>query len=185
MLTALGLGAFFAGAVDDQAVSCGAEAVLTSRGLENGEQLGAGELEQPVALGTVEVVVGGVAVVVLIDGPAVENELAEQAGVDELGERAIDRRPADVPRLAARRELLHELVGIEMLMAAKDVVDQGQPLLGHSHAAALQVLDEPIPRRKRDGHTFERSIRRHQTTKTDKRTIAEESRQRPGCYSGR
>ena len=123
------------------------------------------EFEQPVALRAVEMVVLGIAVVVLIDGPAVEDELAEQARIDEFAERAIDGRPADVPRVPAGRELLHELVGVEMLVPREDVLDQGQPLLRDAHAAALQILDEPVAGRERNGNVAERSLIGHGGTK--------------------
>ncbi len=163
--SAAGAGTFFADARDDQAVARHAEAVLAGHFVAQLDQLFVLEFEEPVALRAVEVVVLGIAVVVLIDGPAVEDELAQQARIDEFAERAIDGRPADVPFGPARRELLHELVGVEMLVSRKDVIDQGKPLLGHPHAAALEIFHEPVAGRKRDGDVAQRGLFGHNGTK--------------------
>ena len=55
------------------------------------------------------------------------------------------------PGCAAAGKLLHELVGVEMLVAGEDVIDEGQALLGHPHAAALEELDKAVARGEGDG----------------------------------
>jgi hypothetical protein len=149
---ALGADAVFADAGDDEAMARDTKAVLAAKVVAKLLELFVLELEQLVALGAVEMVVLRVAVVVLIDRTAVEDELAEETRIDELAQRAIDGGPAHVPGLAARGELLDKLIRVEMLVPRKYVIDKGQTLLGDPHAAALKVLDEPIPRRESDGN---------------------------------
>ena len=114
--------AVVANAADDQAVAGDAEAVLASDFIAQLEQLVILELEELVALRAVEVVVLGIAVVVLIDAAAVKDEFSQQSRIDKLGQCAINGGPADVAGLPAGGELLHELVGIEMLVPGEDVL---------------------------------------------------------------
>jgi hypothetical protein len=65
-----------------------------------GDQVVVLELEESVALCAVKMVVLWIAIIVLVDCPAVEDELAKQTGIDELVEGAIDGGAADVPLLA-------------------------------------------------------------------------------------
>jgi hypothetical protein len=153
--------AFLADAADDEPVARDAEAVLLGDFVAQLEQLVVLELEELVALGAVEMVVLGIAVVMLIDAAAVEHELAEEPRIDKLAQRAIDGRPADVPFLSARRKLLHELVGIEMLVPREDVIDERQPLLRDAHAAALQVFDEPLAWGRGDGNVAQGGLVGH------------------------
>ena len=113
-------------------------------------QLVAVELDQLVAHLAVQVVVLRVAVVVLVDGPAAERHLPQQAGFDQLVERAVDGRPADLLALVSAGEAVDQLVGVEVVVPLEDEVDQRPPLLRDPLAAALQVLLEPLLRRERD-----------------------------------
>lgn len=146
-------GALFANARDDQPVASDAEAMFAGHFVAQFDELLVLEFEQPVALRAVEMVVLRVAVVVFIDGSTVEDELAKEPRIDEFPQRPIDGRPADVPLAAAGGKLFHELVGVEMLVPRENVIHQGQPLLRHPHAAALQVFHEPIAGSGRDGNT--------------------------------
>ncbi len=158
---ALGLAALLADAGDDQAVAGDAKLVLAGHLVAQFDEVFVLELQQPVALGAMEMIVLGIAVIVLINGTAVEDELAQQPRIDELAERAIDGRSADVPLLAAAGKLLHELIGIEMLMPREDLLDQCQPLLRDAHVAALQVFDKPLAGREGDGHATQRILIGH------------------------
>lgn len=137
------------------------ELVQLAEFVAHGDQFGAGEFQQLIALGAMKMVVLRVAIVVFIDRAAVEREAAEQAGVDEFIQRAIDRRPTDVVRVAGWRQLFHQLIGVEMFMPAEDVIDQRQPLLRDAHPFALKKLDKPIAGRKGNRNAFERFGFRH------------------------
>ena len=54
------------------------------------------ELDEAVAALAVEVVVAGIAVLVLVDASRAERHFADQARLDQFGKRAIDRRPAEL-----------------------------------------------------------------------------------------
>jgi hypothetical protein len=152
----LGPRTVLADAIDDQSVAGDAEVVLAGDLIPQGDQSLVLELQQAVALGAMEMVVLRIAVIVLVDGPPVEHKLAEQPSVDKLRKRPIDRRPADVPRLPGLRQLLHQLVGIKVLVVAEDMVHQRQPLRRHAHPAALQELNKPVPRGEGNLHGTER-----------------------------
>ena len=147
---ALRSAALFANSADDEAVSADAKTVFLGDLVPQLEQLVVLELEELVALGAVKVIVLGVAVVVLIHGPAVEHELAQESRIDELSERPIHRRAAYMPGLTRPGQLLHELIGVKMLVPREYMLHQCQPLLRHPHPAALQILNKPLARRKRD-----------------------------------
>ena len=128
-----------------------AEAMLLGEFVAQRLQFFVLKFKELVALGTVKVVVLGIAIVVLIDRAAIEYEFSQQACIDELPERAIHRWAADMAGLPARRKLFHELVSVEMLMAGEDMIDESQSLLRHAHAAALQIFDETFAWREGDG----------------------------------
>lgn len=73
---AAGFGAGFANAVDDQAMAGDAETMVAGDLIAEGDQFRALELEQLVALSAVEMVVLGIAIIVLVDTTAIEHELA-------------------------------------------------------------------------------------------------------------
>ena len=55
----------------------------------------AGEFDQLVALGAVQMIVLRVAVIVFVNGAAAEDHFSQQAGFDHFGQRAVDGRPAN------------------------------------------------------------------------------------------
>jgi len=160
----LGPGTVLADAVDNQAVAGDAEVVLAGNFVPQGDESLVLELQQPVALGAMEVVVLWIAVVMLIDGASVEHELPKQPRIHKLRQRPVDGRPADVTRLPGLWQLLHELVRVEVLVVAEDMVHQRQPLRRDPHAAALQELDEAVPRSEGNLHGTERIGVRHGIT---------------------
>ena len=74
---ALRLATGFADARDDQPVAGDVKAVLLGHAIAQRNQLVALELDQLVATLAVEMIVLGIAVVVLVDGPAIQLELAQ------------------------------------------------------------------------------------------------------------
>ena len=129
-----------------------AEVVLAGDRVAEVGQLVAVELDQLLAHLAVEVIVLRVAVVVLVDGPAAERHLSQQARFDQLVERAVDGRPTDRAGFRLAGEAGHQLVGVEVVVPLEDMVDQDPPLLRDPLAAALQVLFEPLLRREGDLH---------------------------------
>ena len=98
------------------------------------------ELDDPVALGAVHVVVGRVAEVVLVGRAIGEPKLTEQVRFDQEPEGPIDRRPADLS--AGSPEVCHKLIGVEVLVRVEDVTHQDAPWLGELLAPDLEELAE-------------------------------------------
>jgi hypothetical protein len=136
--------------MDDQTVTSDAEFLFLGHAVAQFDEIVALEFEQPMALLAVEMVVLGIAVVVFVNGPAVQFEFPQQTGIHELGQGAIDGRTAYVSRFSLGGKLRNKLVGIEVLVMAEDILDQDPPLLGVPHPATLEVLRESLLRRKRD-----------------------------------
>jgi len=143
---------------DDQPVSLGAELVKGRDGVEDLPQVGARELDQRLAPGAVEVIVLRVAVVVLVDGPAAEHHLPQQTGFDELGERPVDRRPARGGAIGGAAQIGEELLGVEVLVAGTDMLDNHPSLPRDPLPPGLEKLLKPLARRQRHVDLAEREI---------------------------
>ncbi len=104
------------------------------------------------ALCTVKVVVLRVAVVVLVNTSTVQLETSQESRIDKFFQSAINGRPRYVVGTPFPWELVHQLVGVEMLVVAEDSFNQETPLFGISLPTALQILFETLNRRHRDGH---------------------------------
>jgi hypothetical protein len=137
-----------ADAGDDQAMARHAELMLSSYGLAQPQQLIAGEFEQLVALGALEMIVLRIAVIVFVHGPAAENHFPQQAGFDHFGQRAVNRRPAHFAGSRGAAQVQEQLIGVEMLVPPGNLFDEDAALLGNSLAARLQKFLEPFERRK-------------------------------------
>lgn len=166
-MTARGAAAIVADAEDDEAVAVDAELVFAGHRIANLPNLVAVKFDQFVALLAVQVIVLRIAVVVLVDGTAVERHFAQQARLDEFGEGTIDRGPADAVPVAIFLQLGQERFGIEMVVVTEDMFDDGLTLLRRPLAAALQKLLEPFKRRKCDFYLFEREIVGHGRIQTN------------------
>ena len=111
------LATFSTHAGNDHPVACHAESMLPGQLVPQRLQPLVFELEQPVALRAMEMVVLRVSVIVFVDRPPIEDEFPQQPRVHQFPQSAVDGRPAHVSRLPASGTLLHELVGVEMLAA--------------------------------------------------------------------
>ena len=121
--------------------------LLLGHGRADPVEVGAVELDEPVAVLAIEVIVAGVSVLVLEDAPCAQRQFADQARLDQFTERAIDRRPAEFPRGQERAEVFEQFVGVEMVVMAEDLLDDQPPLFGQPFAAALQKLPKTLDRR--------------------------------------
>ena len=121
----------------------------------------AAELDQLVAYLAVQVIVAGVSVVVLEHAAAAEGHFFQEARFDQFTKSSIDGRPADLPFGDQILKMLHQLVGVEVVVMAEDLLDDNPPLSSYSLASRLQKLREALQRRqgRRDG--TEREVVRH------------------------
>ena len=107
------------------------------------------ELEQSLTLGTVQVVMLRVAVIVFVNAaPIVVSHFAKQSCFYQFSKRAIDCRPTYAPLAGHVLQLIDEVLGLEMLMSSKHLLDDDSPLRRATHAARLQKLVEPLNRRE-------------------------------------
>ena len=149
--SALGTHTVPADAGDDQAMTSDTELVLAAEVVAKLLQLLVLKFKQFIALRAMEVIVLRIAVVVFVYRAPVEDEFAKETRIDEFAERAINGGAADMAGLAAIGQLLHELLGVKMLMTRENMFDEGQSLLGHAHTATLEIFDEAVARGKGDG----------------------------------
>ena len=91
-------------------------------GIAQLQDLVVAELDDPVADGTVQMVVRRVAVVVLVRSAVGEAKLTQQAGLDEQPEGSIDRCTAD--RMPSIMHIADKLVGVEMFVRVKNLANQ-------------------------------------------------------------
>src|SRR5947209_7117373 len=147
--------AVLAESADDEGVAGGLEVVAAADLAEDRLQRRVLELDHLVALVAVEMLVLRVAIVVLVVGARAQLELAEQAGVDELRQRAIDRGSADLE--VGPFQLVDELVGVEVAVALENVVDHLALLPGVAlrARAAREVLAELVDRTLRYRHGWQ------------------------------
>ena len=115
-------------AADDQRAAVGAELMLAGHVPQDRVECFTLELDHRPALLADEVVVEGVAVVVVEDGSRAEFDPPQQARVHQFRQRAVNGRAADA--LARRLEFLDELIGVEVRVLGEDVVEQLALLLG-------------------------------------------------------
>jgi hypothetical protein len=138
--------ALTANARDNQPVAGHSKVVLLTHGIADFRQLVAVKLDQFVAHLAIEVIMLRVAVVMLVDGSTAEGHFSEEARLYQLGERTIDGGPADGASFRLAGQAGDELVGVEVIVPLKDVLDENPPLLGDPLATALQVFVEPLLR---------------------------------------
>src|SRR2546425_9150734 len=105
-------------AANNKRVSAGLEALLRANLVNDGVEGGILELDHLVALLAVEMLVLRVAVIMLVKSLGAELETAEQAGVHQLGQGAVDGGPADLQ--VGMLHLVDELIGVEVAMPAED-----------------------------------------------------------------
>jgi hypothetical protein len=94
-------------------------------------------------------IVLGVAVIVLVDRAAAQRHVAQQSGIDQFGQGAIDRWAADALLADDFVEVLDQIFGVEMIVTFEDFFDEGPPLLSDALAPTLEILFEPLERRER------------------------------------
>ena len=120
-----------------------------AHGIAKPQDLVVAELDDPIAGRAVQVVMSGVAIIVFECASVGEPEFAEQTGFDEEPQRPVDSRTADA--LTGVMQVADQLVGIEVLVGMKDMVDQHAPALGQFLTANLQELAKLLDRGVGDG----------------------------------
>lgn len=141
-----GLMTVVASSLDDQSASPCTEPPFGSHALADAINVVAAKLEQAAASRTEQMVVVGVAVVAFINAAAVEVHSHQQARLDQLVEHAIDGRPTQLFAARFVAQARDELLGVEVLVFLKDLLNDEALLLGNSPAAALQILFKPLHR---------------------------------------
>jgi hypothetical protein len=109
-------------------------------------QFFAAKLNQLIAFLAMQMIVLGISVVVLVDGSSPEIHLPQQSGVDEFPKCAIDRGTTHTRLPRQPSHLINQVIRIEMLMSAEDVVHQNTSLLRDAFTPTLEILFEPLHR---------------------------------------
>ena len=109
-------------------------------------QLGAVELDQAIADLAVEMIVAGVSVLVLVDGPAApQAHLMKHARLDQLTQRAINGGPAELPPGNESLEVLHQLVGVEVVVMAEDLLDDQARAVPSAACRGFAEIGRSVP----------------------------------------
>lgn len=137
---------------DEHAVAEDLEIMLPGHPVAKPLQSAAVELDEPVALLAIEVIVAGIAVIVLEDAPSAQGHLAQQAGRHQFPERPVDRGPAELAARDRLGKMGHQLVGVEVIVVAEDLLDDPPPLAGEPFAPRLEKLGKPLQGRQSDLH---------------------------------
>src|ERR1700724_544959 len=134
-------GARLTEAVDLQTVGAGHEAVSAADLRLQGGDPGAQELHHPAADRAHQVVVPLPAVDVLVEvTPAAEPLLAGKAARHQQVQVAVHRGPRDLQPAAPRRR--QQVLGVDVAVLAKDLVEQGEPLGGDPVAPLSEEAQE-------------------------------------------
>ncbi len=104
----------------------------------------------------VEMIMFRVAIVMLVDTATVQFKSPQESCIDEFVQRAIDGGATDVVMLPFPRKLFDELVGIKVLVATKDLLNQKTALLGFPQSPADQILFKTFAWRLRNLNCFKR-----------------------------
>ena len=133
---------------DNQAVPADEKIVLAADRGANLRNFLAVKLDELIARLAVEVVVLGIAVVVLVHGPPAEVHFPQKAGFHQFRQTAVDGRPAHLAGADAANEFCQEVFGIEVIVLAEHLFDQDPALLGKPLPLALQVFLKPLDGRE-------------------------------------
>jgi len=159
-------------------VAVGAEVILPRHRVANAIQLIAVKLDQPIALLAMQMIVLGIAVVVLVNGPASQRHAAEQSGVHQLGERPIDGGPADAGIVFFGRQLRQQLIGVKMIVAVKDLVHNDPTLARGTLLSALKIFFKALFRRHGHFHVAQGKILFHALILAALRNLVQQPLQR-------
>src|SRR5689334_4440363 len=100
-------------------------------------------------------------VIMLVDRPATQDHLVQQARIHHFGKRPIDSRPTDLASIGIVTQIQQQLICIKMLMPAGNLLDNNSPLLRNSLSLGLQKLLKPLKRRESNFDSTEGKVVRH------------------------
>ncbi len=96
------------------------------------------------ALDAIEMIVLWVTIIVFIHASTIEFKAAKQPCVDEFVESPVNRGAAYVILLPLSRQLVDQLIGIEVLVSTKNLFHQKASLLRFSQTSTAQILLKPL-----------------------------------------
>jgi hypothetical protein len=126
-----------------------AKPVGQADGIAKLQDLIVAKLDDPVARGAMQMIVGGITIVVLECAAIGQPELAEQSGLDEQSQGSVHGRATDP--FTGIVQVADQLVGIEMLVGVEDVIDEDPSSFGQLLTPDLQELAEFLDRRTGNG----------------------------------
>ena len=102
------------------------------------------ELDQAIALFTMQMVVLGITVVVLVDSTPLEVHAPQNPSVDELFKRPINGRSTYAMPVLVTTQLVDQVIRIEVLMTLKDRIEEHLLLLRQPFSTTLQKLGKTL-----------------------------------------
>ncbi len=127
-----------------------AKSMFTGDGIAQRDELFILKLNQLLALRAVQMIMLGVAIIMLVNRATRDFKFSKQPRVNELAERPVNRRATHMTRFPLARQLVEQLIRVEMLMLAKHMLQQKPALVRISHALDLQILVKSLRRRGSD-----------------------------------
>ena len=100
-----------------------AKSMFPSYGVADALQFFTLKFDQSIALRTMQVVMLWISIIVFEHSPAAQIQSPQQSGLHQFIQRSIHRGAAHMTRLARRRQLIDQRLGIEMIMVAEDMIN--------------------------------------------------------------
>lgn len=131
-----------------------AEIVLAGHDRPQAKHVVACKFNQFLTPGAIQVVMLGVAVIVLIDRATIKLKRPQQARVNKFLERSIHRRTADIVGFALAWQLIDQGIDIKMLMIAENLLNQKTSLFRVALPSGLKKFVETLLGRQRNRYFF-------------------------------
>ncbi len=104
------------------------------------------EFDQFIANGAVQMIVLRVAVIVFVDRSAAKVHPPQEPRIDQFVECSVNGGPANLAALRLLGQVENQFLGIKVVVALENEVDQDLPLLSDPLAFALQEFAEALLR---------------------------------------
>ena len=115
--------AFVAGTLDNKTMIASSKSVQFCNGISNLQNIGTRELDQLPAFSAIQMIVLGVTIVMFVNTSSVQFESIQQPSIGKFSQRTVNRRPGNIVGFPFGREVLHQLIGVKMLMTIEDLLN--------------------------------------------------------------
>jgi hypothetical protein len=116
--------------------------------ISNSLKLLTSKLDEPIALLAMQMIVLRIPVVMFVNGTTSKRHLSQEARVHQFTEGAVYGGSTDRPSLSNSIQLVDQVVGIEVLMPAKNMIHQQSSLLRNPFPPTLKKFLKSLLRRQ-------------------------------------